>query len=208
MFLRSLVVFCIIFVFGWNFYPEIFNVTDLFVDSKGAPIQKKLEKPRVFNFQGLDSKNYKVTMKHSYKIKARVLSKKEYTNDQPANISRYDLALGWGDMSNVNLLDKLSIGQGRRFYMYRWQGESPISPQKIRIMSANTHIIASNNEVMSELRAISKYDIIYMEGYLVDVAMEGEDGRFWYWSSSETRRDKGDGACEVMYVTKIVNFGS
>ncbi len=56
----------------------------------------------------------------SYSGEARVLSKEAYWIDGGAKLAPYDLALGWGPMSDSAVLDKLSISQGGRF--------SPIAP--------------------------------------------------------------------------------
>ena len=54
------------------------------------------------------------------------------------------------------------------------------------------------------LKKVEKYDEIYMEGYLVNIE-SFENGRCTMtWNSSLSRNDKGNGACEIMFVTKII----
>ena len=51
-----------------------------------------------------------------------------------------------------------------------------------------------------ELENIKEGDLIYLEGYLVNVIDKKTGYRF---ISSLTRKDTGAGACEVMIVTRV-----
>lgn len=62
------------------------------------------------------------------------------------------------------------------------------------------HMIPANDEIKSRLKKVRVGQVVALSGYLVRV--QGADG--WHWNSSMTRRDSGDGACEVVWVKDIV----
>ena len=61
-------------------------------------------------------------------------------------------------------------------------------------------MIPANNEVQDELDDLIVGEIIYLKGYLVYV--KRSDG--WKWKSSLSRSDTGGGACEVVWVEKLL----
>lgn len=134
-----------------------------------------------------------------YHIEALVLAKKNYSTGRESDLSPVDLALGWGPMSNPLPLKQLRITQSGRFYHYRYKNPPPIPPSDIKNNSANTHIIPASDEVNDQLKRVRKGDVVDMRGYLVNVS--AKDG--YYWNSSVTRKDSGNGACELFYVTSI-----
>ena len=134
-----------------------------------------------------------------YRIEAMVLSRKHYQTGREADLSKVDLALGWGPMSNTQVLGQLTIMQRHRRYEYCWQDDPPIREAAISSYSANVHCIAANGLVLDELMALKGGEIVLLEGFLVNVT--APDG--WRWESSLTRDDSGSGSCEVMWVSSI-----
>jgi hypothetical protein len=63
-------------------------------------------------------------------------------------------------------------------------------------------VIHSSEHVLKLLRNIKKGDYIQIEGYLIDLVYE-KNGNKGNWSSSVSRTDHGDGACEIIYVTNV-----
>jgi hypothetical protein len=134
-----------------------------------------------------------------FSVDARVLSAKEYRSDREAKYAPIDLALGWGRMRDDAVLSSLSISQSARWYEYRWSAQPPIEIDEIARSSANMHMIPSNTAVANALSGLDKDDRIRIDGWLVQV--EAADG--WRWRSSLTRDDRGQGACEVIYVCTV-----
>lgn len=139
--------------------------------------------------------NYTILPLASYNITARVLSTHHYDD----TLVPYDLALGWQEMSDSAVLDRLDISQIMRFYQYSWQGAPPVAREIMVRTSANTHIIPANEEVRKQLPGLRRGDIINMKGYLVRVTRP--DG--WSWQSSLTRTDSGNGGCELLYAQSL-----
>ena len=141
---------------------------------------------------------YTITPIAKYKISAIAAGIKTYNDNNP--ISPMDIALIWGDLATPNYEDHLTISQSNRWYHFRYTADSPHSKRYIEKHSANTHIIPENDEIQKTLKKIRKDDIVYLEGYLVNIKRDSDNYR---WSSSKSRKDTGDGSCEVMYVKGV-----
>lgn len=133
-----------------------------------------------------------------YRLEARVLGRKDYS-DAGAFASPMDLALGWGPMSRQDVIDGLSLRQSGRWYHYSWKRDPPVPVGDIIANSANTHLIPANGRVASQIEQIEEGDRVRLVGVLV--ALRRKDG--WRWRSSLTRKDSGDGSCELMWVEKV-----
>lgn len=147
----------------------------------------------------LKKDKFSFRLTHRFKIKALVLSRKNYALGDESDISPVDLALGWGPMSNPNPLKLIRISQGGRFYRFRYDNAPPINHREIELNSANMHMIPANETVARDLKAVNKGDVIEISGYLANVRRD--DG--WTWNSSTTRADTGRGACEIVYIESI-----
>ena len=144
---------------------------------------------------------YRIKALAEYDIKARVLGAEHYHLDREADLSKVDLAVGWGAMSDPEVLGKISISQSSRFF-YWHVDEFPIPQRMIESQSANMHTIPSNSDIADRLASIRTGDIIRIHGYLVEAT--AEDG--WRWRSSLSRNDTGDGACELVWVESVETF--
>jgi hypothetical protein len=158
------------------------------------PVQLNGNMPKAFFFRG-----YTLSPQATYIVTARILHTSRYYLDHQSDISPVDLVLGWGLMSNKKVLSKISIGQSFRFY--HWEtNDYPIEQEQIESMSANTHIIPASRAVEKQIKALSAGDVATLGGYIVNVT----DDSGFYWNTSTTRNDTGDGACEVFYVQYVV----
>ncbi|MFA9418766.1 MAG: hypothetical protein ACERLB_01335 [Gammaproteobacteria bacterium] len=193
--MKKFLILLILLGAGWHFYSQPGQVTlGPGVQAKEAPWQEAISSP---NSHRVD--NYTITELADFRIKAKVLSKKNYSMGREADLSPTDLALGWGSMSDENILDQIKISQSGRFY--RWQVESfPVPRREIETSSANMHLIPANDAVGSALQEIRNGDIIELSGSLVNVESDN-DG--WRWKSSQTRNDTGKGACELIWVESL-----
>ena len=143
-------------------------------------------------------KNYTVTAVATYTIRARVLHTKHYWADGNELVP-YDVALGWGPMSDQAVLDHLEISQSNRFFFYQWQNAPPVAEKEIECHASNNHLIAANSAVAHVISGLYPGEIVTMQGYLVNVTKP--DG--FHWNTSLSRTDTGNGACEVFYVTGV-----
>ena len=148
---------------------------------------------------GFEMDSYQVTKKARFEIRARVLGTEPYYFRRESDLSPIDLALGWGVMSDQDLLDQLEISQSSRWYRWRYDQSISVSDQQIISNSSNMHMIPARTSVERSLKKLREGDIILLEGYLVDV--DHESG--WRWRTSMSRTDTGAGACEIVYVEHI-----
>jgi len=158
-----------------------------------TPIQSELDQPRSFR-----AGEYQVQALAGFAIEARVLAKKRYRHGREADLSPWDLALGWGPMSDEANLDAISIRQSNRFYFWRTR-HFPIPREQIEHCSANFHIIPALSTLTDVLDHARIGNVITISGYLVRV--DAPDG--WRWISSLTRNDTGAGACELVWAESI-----
>ena len=154
------------------------------------PQQEKVSSPVSFSFKG-----YTITPLAKFHIKAKVLSRKNYRSGRESDLSPVDLALGWGKMSDENVLDRIDVSQSGRWYQWRTD-EFPIPRREIETNSANMHLIPANDTVESLIKRTRKGDIVEFNGYLVRVNAKDD----WHWSSSLSRTDTGGHSCELIWV--------
>jgi len=139
-----------------------------------------------------------LTTRARFELTARVLSREDYRFDPGAFLAPEDLALGWGRMSDSTVLAKIAITQSNRFY-YWHVDQFPIPRREIETSSANMHMIPADKTVRRALERVRVGQLVHLEGFLVDARRPNG----WYWHTSMTREDTGDGACELVFVEQI-----
>lgn len=141
----------------------------------------------------------------SYQIAARVLGNKRYFDWQSSVVPR-DLALAWGDMSDPAVDEWIRWWQSDRWYHSEWNGGLPYSNNYIANHTANVHIIPATDNLNIVLRRIEENDLVYLEGYLVDLQVV-DGARTGQVLTSLSREDTGEGACEILYVERLIVNG-
>lgn len=177
-------------LWGWS-RREIAHEPGVLV-APDEPVQRAFDEPLPPRLH----EGFRITPLAHFEVRARLLGSERYWLDDGAALAPVDFALGWGRMSDSGVLDRLHIGQGGRFYMYRWSGEPPIPPAEIVRSSANMHLIPATKEVRRTLMSARVGHVVRLSGMLVRA--ERDDG--WRWQSSLTRNDTGNGACELVWV--------
>ncbi len=164
------------------------------VRAAAAPVQIDLrhEPP-------LQKNGYTLTPLALFDLTALILSKENYHMGREAELSRTDLALGWGRMSDPQVLRDIDISQGNRFFYWHTDHEPPIPVAEITQSASNMHLIAANPVVQDQIDALRPGQVVSLRGKLVRA--DAPDG--WHWVSSTTRTDSGNGACELVYVETL-----
>jgi hypothetical protein len=194
--MRFFVQLCVIAAVAWGIFslarqPSIRTAPGVIAPEE--PVQGECQRQVVAQV-----KDYTLTAMATYLIRARVLHTKHYWADGN-DLVPYDVALGWGRMSDQSVLDQMEVSQGNRFFFYQWRNAPPIPQDEIICHASNNHLIAADGSVASVISHLYPGEIVTMQGYLVNVTRR--DG--FHWDTSLTRTDTGNGACEVMYVTGI-----
>ena len=183
----------LIIIFAYFFWPETVITYPPGITAPTPPHQTNLN-----GVQKWTEGEYTIEALADYKIKARVLSRNNFSFGKESDLSPFDLALGWGPMSDQSVIDRINITQSNRWY--HWQADVlPIPKKDISLNSANTHIIPKDETVENKFDKVYKGSLIEMKGYLVKVTAPGG----WHWVSSLKRDDTGGGACELFWVEEI-----
>lgn len=183
---------CAVVAMAIHFWPETVIERTSGVLCPDPPVQEAIAKPKPWL-----AHDFMITPMARYHIRARVLHRRNYFFGKESDLSPVDLAVGWGNMSDENVLGMMEISQGPR--CYRWEAPGrPLPEREIIRSSANMHIIPADDAVNDALAEVYRGSIVTMDGYLVRVT----DGN-WRWGTSLSRNDTGDGACEVMWVESL-----
>lgn len=156
------------------------------------PQQRLVERPP-FPFG-----DYQLTPLADFEVEARVLSVEKYRTDGGARVSPIDFALGWGPMSDSAVLEHFRIRQGGRFFSIH-PDEQAIDVRTAMLNASNMHLIPANEVVEDRLASVKIGNIVRLRGQLVSVHGPND----FAWTSSLTRADTGNGACELFYVESL-----
>ena len=194
----SLVLMLVAALFGaWNWWSrERHERVPPGVVAPAAPVQEALDPPPVF-----PAKDHQFVARARYDITARVLRKEIYRIDGGANLAPVDLGLGWGAMSDSRVVEQLEFSQMGRFLYWRPKDWTtfPLTPRQTIAQAAQVHAVPADDGIDGALRKLRPGQLVRLTGYLVDV--RGPGG--FRWSTSLTREDTGDGACELMWVERL-----
>jgi hypothetical protein len=149
----------------------------------------------------LSGSHFSITPKARYKISGMLISKRRYLRGYMSRLSPFDYALIWGKVPQY--LDYLKFDQIVRFCLFKYKKGLPISIEYIGNHLSNNHLIPSTKNIRKALGKAKKEDLIILDGYLVKVFGKDKKGRTTSWSSSMNRTDDGNGACEIIYVTRL-----
>lgn len=184
----------LVIILVYFFYPEKVITYPAGVTAPDQPVQMNLKEQKEWD---LDDFHFKALAE--YQIKARALSRNNFSVGKESEISPFDLALGWGAMSDQSTIDKIDISQSNRWY--RWKADIlPLPKREISLNSANVHIIPKDDTIEEKFDKVYKGSLIEMKGYLVEVTTA--DG--WRWRSSLRRDDTAGGSCELFWVDDLV----
>jgi hypothetical protein len=187
-------------VWGYGYYlgPKTYPPGILV---KSDPVQVMIDSP----MDPIKKGDFVLKPLARYTISARILHTKRYWSGEIAGLAPYDIAVGWGPMSDQGVIDKLSISQGNRFYFWEYQNPPPIPQDQIICHSANMHLIPSSFRVRHTIAWLRPGDLVRMKGLLIEATNPKWEGRK-PWRSSLSRTDTGNGSCEIMWVESIDKF--
>jgi len=157
------------------------------------PVQREL-----FTSLFYEQNGYRIAPLATFDIRARVISAARYRFGREADLAPVDLVLGWGALSDTNVLKQISFSQNGRAYTW-WTTAWPVPRDMIQSHSANMHTIPANREIEKQLKSVRPGNMVHLKGLLVEVT--SKEG--WRWKSSLTRTDTGGGACELIWVESL-----
>ncbi len=154
------------------------------------PVQRDVERAQAMPYKGIE-----ITPRAHFSAEVRVLSRERYHLGRLGEAVPVDFAVGWGRMSDTDVLSHIQVSQANRFYFWRYENEPPIPRGEIETHSANWHLLPATSAVWDTLDSVRIGEVVKLEGDLVD--LKGDD---FTMSTSLTRDDTGAGACEIFYV--------
>ncbi len=176
-----------------------FDLTD--IDTSGDPVQRLTASYEPILIE-TKSGRFTLTPVAEYQLAGKVVSKEFYTDGWEAELSPLDLAIVWGKLAPPEFEGFVSFRQRNRWYFYQYPPHSPLDHNYILSHSANNHIIPASENIARALRSIGKKEKILLEGFLVNVQGTYRGGTV-FWNTSTTRKDTGNGSCELIYVTRV-----
>ena len=162
----------------------------------GVLIESEPAQVEVVGGELIEYGDYKLKALARFSVDARILHRKIYRYDRESRLAPVDLALGWKEMSDQAVLDRLKISQSTRFYWYQYQLPPPIPREQIIARSTNVHVIPATPAVASFCKSLRQGELVHLQGKLV----EATGPELNVWRSSLSRTDSGNGACELMLV--------
>lgn len=191
----GLAVFCIA-VIGYKCSTSVGDITlGPGVMAPEPPLQTAPHDRHPFPHRG-----YVLEPLADFQMKAKVLSRKDYRLSHDSDLIPTDLMLGWGNMSDEAITKSFKFSQGNRRGYLSWQSSLPISKGEVELSYGNMHIIPSTEHIADSLARVRNGDIVEISGKLVR-ATRTSDG--WSVTSSLSRKDRGDGACELIWVESL-----
>lgn len=146
----------------------------------------------------IDGVDVEVNLAYKYKIKGKVLATHHYLPTTLSNkLSPVDVGIAWGYILKEPNFKKIKCHEtGTRRLLCM------IGSEDIEGLYSNNHLVPSNDKVRKQMKKIKKDDYVQIEGYLVNMYWNNGNGEY-FWESSISREDTGDGACELIYVTDV-----
>ena len=198
----------------------IFSLFAFLTNHTGSYKPKKVQIPRLYEPEQInlppeyklsltgqrDVKNQDVFIyaQAYYKIHCRVVHIMPYYMGVGGGLSPVDFAVVWGELVKKENYEQIEFKQSGRWAYFRPKDRSLYDNSFISRHFANMHLIPADEIVLAGLKNVQKYDEIYMEGYLVNIESFKNGRLSMIWNSSLSRSDRGDGACEIMFITKII----
>ena len=200
MLLFSFIVF-IVTLFYRNKFPDKETIQKKLYQS---PVQIEVSKAP-FEKKAGDT-NYTITPQYSYELYGMIVSYHhsaswwDYYHEKWNDfINMKDIGVIWGNNIKTEVYKDMQFSSGSWTCYYKW----PNSEVKSRFSEdylSNNHLISTDPDINKEIMRADIGDQIYMKGYLADYTHSGWRGPR---KTSVTRTDRGNGACEVGYVTNF-----
>jgi hypothetical protein len=153
-----------------------------------------------------DGYDIAITQKAAYTVRGVVVGRENYHSGWNSLISPADVALCWGKLAENGTHKKLKWSQGNRWYFWRAGDEFGYNNDFVAGHSSNNHLIPATPNLTKAIKSLKEGDTVEMTGHLVDVTATKKSDNY-FWNSSTSTADRGDGSCEVIYLTRLKVHG-
>lgn len=179
-----------------------------FVDAiASAPDQRATaQAPFTASFNDID---YEVVPRYDYELVGLVVSYRHHDGNSRLHrlsndhLNALDVCVAWGDTAKTPWLSEIKFWNGIftcNFSTSDQTAWAAISPSEI----SNNHLISNDLAIRKAMSALRIGDQIRIRGQLADYAAPGQSPR----TSSITRDDSGNGACETIFIRSFERLRS
>ena len=218
------------FRFATPHFPK--KYTEEIIDINKAPVQVDIDNQyygKSFKYKTLENHgSYSLEKMAVYSVSGLLVDKNYFfwSNYIPnrrnlfSSIALIDIGLVWQDMANKDIRSCITyvsaknsygralwpiIKRNNKCYAILDQYSKKLgSYHNVWNKMSHTHVIPANASIMHALLFAPKNKPLKMEGYLVDVYVDGKAVVMTSLSRDDTNKNaRGGGACETMYVVKV-----
>lgn len=218
--ISEIVLLVLLAIFSIPFFVLVFMKSYEYVDSFDnipEPVQIPTSWLSIVNIEW-DMVN--IEFLAEYDIKWRVLATAQYWGNiferalwwqhLEDNIIRYkDVWIWWWFLAQDNYVKRFNRTSLSRFLIPEYKSyedylyiKSRFSREDINTHMSHNHLIPANDRIKKLLRWIEEWQFIHIKWYLVKLS----SSRWYQLTSSLTREDQWDWACETIYVTDITRL--
>jgi hypothetical protein len=190
----------ILLVFNTVTAPSFQTIDNATIDISKDPIQSERTEDIVPPIT-LGGYKHTIVPLAEYTISAMVVSTRRYRRGYMSKLSPFDYALIWGRVPEY--LPYIEFDQIVRFCLFRAKNPELVDLPYISTHMSNNHLIPASDNIRKALSKAREHDLVKLEGYLVNVMSQDKNNNFGYWNSSMSRKDHGNGACEIIYVKSL-----
>jgi hypothetical protein len=140
---------------------------------------------------------------YRYRIVGKVVGKDLYSGSSPYDlISPMDIAIANGDIIGPELFRYYSFYKTPRhvYSVAQYPPGSGVTQEYENEHISNNHLIFTDDYVYARAQGAAVNDFVVISGSLVSVTGLSETGWTFSATSSITRYDRGENACELVYV--------
>ncbi len=201
------IILALVTTIAISYYYQVLTAPEESDESDLNPIETYLD-PIQTNSEGLElpvmnfgSRIVSFDTKAQYKIAGVLVSKRRYIRGFMSDVSPWDYALAWKAVPELQKYIKFD--QIMRFCLFSIDPDSPVNVTYVSHHFSNNHLIPASKNLRKALKLAKKGKKIELTGYLVNVKAKQPGKSTILWKSSLTRTDEGNGACEIIYLTRL-----
>jgi len=207
--------------------PPKYTSTYQQIDPQQEPIQIEPSSAKPFMLTASNGDKYNILPAADYSISAMVVAKntnvwlRGVMNSSFDNIALIDFGFLCGKVANdetlkyVRFQSKKILSSARElrpmpnYWKSQQNAEDYFVSQNLSMdyffsHMSHVHVIPADNNIMATLMRLHKKDIVKLNGYLVDINYkDGRTSRTSLSRSDTNETSRGNGACEIMYVTNV-----
>lgn len=201
--LKHLFVFSLLlFLFSWYKYSNNYKlVSDTLPATHAAPQQAPLDGPAAPQSCCKGKYCWTFTPLQNYSAAGLVFGVSHKLASDFDDVMAADAGLLWGENSARELYKDVKLRVMFDHYDARWDYGVKFNLHE----AANTHLASCDADAFAAAKKIRPGDQVRLKGWLVNATASEKPGetdpyKQLNWKSSLSRTDKGEGACELLYL--------